>query len=338
MNVSFLANKGNQLAVACDSGYQLYEVANSSLRRLHNETSLGAVSLVAVEETSSVLVACLSNQGSHLANRVVALFDLAKKEVITELHFEEPVLALKVNMVRLVVIMEKRTHMFEWSTLKPLPQISTTSPPNTRGLGALSHMSYFGEPSYFAWPHIDTNSTRGDAVVMDVMTGKTMLIPAHQTAAITSLEFSPNGTRLATCSVKGTIIRVFSIPGGELLYNFRRGTKDAIIDSLVFSPTGGLLAVTSNSSTLHVFKCDSKATLSGTGASVNDDVRSFAKITVKESVRYAVGISEADDQLYLVARPPAGTAGSPSSDAVVEVYNIPRGGGEVRKANDFRLR
>lgn len=350
----FLSFNGSQLLATSEAGFQVYD-ASPTFRRLTNETGLGGVSCAAIEETSGSVIACLSNVGTHLLNRVVVIYDLSAKSVITEMHFEEPVIAIKVNILRLVVILEKRTHMFDWKTLTPLPQIATISPVNSKGLGALSSCYTYGESSYFAWPHTDGGQTRGDAVVMDVQTGKTSLITAHQTSPIVALEFSPGGTRLATSSLKGTIIRVFSIPTGELLYTFRRGAKDALIDSLVFSPSGAFLAVTSNSTTLHVFRCDREGggnylstsmALDKPGGSAgsgrgDEDIRSFAKITVKENVRYAVGMSENDDQLFLIAKPPVivgSAAAAPNSEVTMETFAISKSGGELKKIGEYRVR
>lgn len=62
------------------------------------------------------------------------------------------------------------------------------------------------------------------------------------------------GTLLATASEKGTIIRVFSVPGGEKLYQFRRGSIPSRIYSMSFNSTSTLLCVSSASETVHIFK------------------------------------------------------------------------------------
>jgi len=60
---------------------------------------------------------------------------------------------------------------------------------------------------------------------------------------------------VATASDKGTVIRVFSIPSGKRLYEFRRGVaRCATISSLNFSSDATFLTVSSNTQTIHVFK------------------------------------------------------------------------------------
>jgi WD repeat-containing protein 45 len=53
--------------------------------------------------------------------------------------------------------------------------------------------------------------------------------------------------------VQGTLIRVFSTTSGARLAELRRGIDRATIFSLAFSPSGLMLACTSDKSTLHIF-------------------------------------------------------------------------------------
>ncbi|KAG9465140.1 hypothetical protein GDO78_018844, partial [Eleutherodactylus coqui] len=50
------------------------------------------------------------------------------------------------------------------------------------------------------------------------------MIPAHN-SPLAALAFDASGTKLATASEKGTVIRVFSIPEGQKLFELRRGMK-----------------------------------------------------------------------------------------------------------------
>lgn len=91
------------------------------------------------------------------------------------------------------------------------------------------------------------------------------VIEAHL-SPLSYLCFDSSGTRLATASDKGTIIRVFSVPDGRKLAQFRRGSMPTRIFSMAFNATGTLLAVSSASETVHVFKI-------GESGSSMEDVR-----------------------------------------------------------------
>ena len=63
-----------------------------------------------------------------------------------------------------------------------------------------------------------------------------------------------DGTLIATASIKGTIIRIFSAEEGVLLQELRRGSGKAFITSLIFHPTLNMIACTSNRSSIHLFE------------------------------------------------------------------------------------
>lgn len=79
------------------------------------------------------------------------------------------------------------------------------------------------------------------------------VIQAHK-SPISFLSINAAGTMLATASDKGTVIRVWSTPGAEKLYQFRRGTREARIYSMNFNAMSTLLAVSSAHDTVHIFK------------------------------------------------------------------------------------
>jgi autophagy-related protein 18 len=83
-----------------------------------------------------------------------------------------------------------------------------------------------------------------------------MMIPAHE-APLAALTFNPGGTRLATASERGTVIRVFSVDDGARLIEFRRGVKRcATVYCLSFSQDSHYLVLSSNTETIHVFRFD----------------------------------------------------------------------------------
>jgi autophagy-related protein 18 len=79
---------------------------------------------------------------------------------------------------------------------------------------------------------------------------------------------------LATASDKGTVIRVWSIPGAEKLYQFRRGTREARIYSINFNVVSSLLAVSSAHDTVHIFKLGPQKAPSSSSSKKNDGLSS----------------------------------------------------------------
>lgn len=80
------------------------------------------------------------------------------------------------------------------------------------------------------------------------------MIPAHD-SPLAALAFNNSGSRIATASEKGTVIRVFNVRDGARLYEFRRGVKRCVsISSLAFSMCSTYVCCSSNTETVHIFK------------------------------------------------------------------------------------
>jgi autophagy-related protein 18 len=92
-------------------------------------------------------------------------------------------------------------------------------------------------------------------------------IQAHQ-STIGSLALNNDATLLATASEKGTVIRVFTVPDGQNLFQFRRGSLPAQVFSMSFNATSTLLCVSSATETVHIFRLiDSKSSVPTTPTS-----------------------------------------------------------------------
>lgn len=70
----------------------------------------------------------------------------------------------------------------------------------------------------------------GHAIIIDLAhTEKPPIDVSCHEAAITCMKLSNDGTKLATASTKGTLIRVFDTENGNLLHELRRGANHANI-------------------------------------------------------------------------------------------------------------
>lgn len=120
-------------------------------------------------------------------------------------------------------------------------------------------------------PPAPPQSQSGDVLIFSTRT-KTVanVIQAHK-SPISLLSINAAGTMLATASDKGTVIRVWSIPGAEKLYQLRRGTREARIHSISFNAVSTLLAVSSAHDTVHIFKLGTQGRGSSSRSSTAND-------------------------------------------------------------------
>merc|ERR1712232_667338 len=84
---------------------------------------------------------------------------------------------------------------------------------------------------------------------------KTILIEAHN-SSLRQISLTSDGYKLATCSVKGTIIRIWDVNTGICCYEFRRGWERAVISCLCWNSwtDNTMLACTSDHGTVHIFQ------------------------------------------------------------------------------------
>lgn len=179
------------------------------------------------------------------------------------------VVAVKMNRKRLAVLLEEVIFIYDISNMKLLHQQVT--PLNPGGISALSPNS---EHNFLALPHYQkavsgaTNTQNqshvpksvtkepisGDVLLYDLnKMEEVTVIQAHQTP-VSCIAINNDGTLMATSSEKGTVIRIFSLPDGKKLYQFRRGSIPARIYCMSFNATSTLLCVSSATETVHIFK------------------------------------------------------------------------------------
>jgi WD40 repeat protein len=176
------------------------------------------------------------------------IWDDHQNRCIGELSFKQKVIAVKLRRDRVVVALLTRVYVYRFSDLALLDQFNTLI--NPRGLLALSPDS---SSTVLACPSI----TRGHVRVELYDARKSTLIPAHETE-LGCLALNLSGTRLATASEKGTLLRIFDTHTGQMLKELRRGTERAVIQSISFNADSTFVAASSDKGTVHIFSLSDK--------------------------------------------------------------------------------
>ncbi|KAL7425149.1 autophagy protein [Cryptotrichosporon argae] len=237
--------------------------------KIHSKNDGGGIAIVEMLFCTSLVALVGSPEASGSSPRKLSIVNTKRQSTICELLFPTSVLAVKMNRKRLVVVLESEIYIYDISTMKLLHTIESGSNPH-----AVCTLSSSSERSYIAYPSPPSNSagalsssapttspiaTRtGDVLLFDTLNLSALTVVQAHKNPIAALTLNADGTLLATASEQGTVIRVFSIPSGQKLWQFRRGTAAARIFSLNFNLTSTLLAVSSASSTIHMYKLDGK--------------------------------------------------------------------------------
>ncbi|NXA53409.1 WIPI3 protein, partial [Nothocercus julius] len=80
-------------------------------------------------------------------------------------------------------------------------------------------------------------------------------IPAHE-GILSCIALNLQGTRIATASEKGTLIRIFDTSSGHLIQELRRGSQAANIYCINFNQDASLICVSSDHGTVHIFAAE----------------------------------------------------------------------------------
>jgi WD40 repeat protein len=174
----------------------------------------------------------------------VMVWDDHSQQSIGELVFRTPVKCVKLRRESIIIVLEHRTYIYNFSDLKLRNVIHTIS--NTKGLVSISIVS---NANVIATLGMEKGSIR----IENYELNKTHIINAHE-SDIGFMNLTDNGKYLATASILGTIIRIWDTYSGEKIQELRRGTEQATIHSLAFSKNNQFLACSSNSETIHIFK------------------------------------------------------------------------------------
>ncbi|XP_059666874.1 autophagy-related protein 18c [Cornus florida] len=241
------------LSVSWNQDYGCFAAGTSRGFRIYNcdpfketfrrDLKSGGFGIVEMLFRCNILALVGGKANSQYPPNKVVLWDDHQCRCFGELSFRSEVRAVKLRQDRLVIVLEHKIYVYDFTDLKLLHQIETTA--NPRGLCCLSHHV---NTSVLACPGLHRGQVRIDHFGLNM----TKRINAHD-SQIACLTLTMDGLLLATASTKGTLVRIFNTMDGTRLQEVRRGVDKADIYSIALSPNVQWLAVSSDKGTVHIF-------------------------------------------------------------------------------------
>lgn len=230
-------------SVGTDDGFRIYNCSpfRETFRR---EFSSGGIGMVEMLFRCNILALVGGGKNPLYRPHKVMIWDDHQNRCIGELSFRSDVRSVRLRRDRVVVALSNKVYVYNFADLKLLDHIETVD--NPKGLCALC-------PAPGCLVLACPGAYKGHVRVELYNKRRITMIAAHE-ASLACIALNANGTRLATASEKGTLLRIYDTESGELLQELRRGSERAEILSIAFHPASTYLACTSDKGTVHIWK------------------------------------------------------------------------------------
>ncbi|CAD5220893.1 unnamed protein product [Bursaphelenchus xylophilus] len=237
-------------AVATDQGIQVFN-CRPLVALLNLKVDLvGSIKCVALLGRSNLIAMVSAEPRAKFSNKTVMVYDALKEKFIAELTVGSPVLNLAISSTKLVVVQAQHIHVFNLESNFSLIRHEETGQ-NPGGLVALSPSP---KNEYLVFPSLKPGSIQ--VVNLQFASQKRSSAPstifAHE-SAISKIAIDNQATKIATGSVKGTVIRIFDTHSKAKIFELRRGAHAVQLFCFRFSPSSSYLACCSDKGTIHVF-------------------------------------------------------------------------------------
>jgi WD40 repeat protein len=285
-NIHFLNFNYNSscFCIGTDKGYEIYTC--NPIKRILNKQVLphGVSYITMLNETNIVAYIKKDHAAKKNEEKKVIIYSESDSNIVGILEFKDIVRHILINISSIVISINDT--VFIYSLLKLNLQHKIDINPSSKGLCAIT--ACINDSFHLAVPSkimghvkilkfsiknkhdiIDENVEIGTRLV-DITTDSNPnikqhiskyrhLIKAHQ-SSIRFIVFSQDGNYIATCSEKGTLIRIFNTLTKQLVKELRRGTDEAVINWMSISKDNKFLLCRSKKGTIHIFHTDYKET------------------------------------------------------------------------------
>lgn len=288
-NIHFLNFNQTQscFCLGTDKGYQIYS-CNPMKRILQKQVPPNGVSYISMlNETNIIAYIKKDHSKEKKEEKKVIIYNESDDIIVGILEFKDIIRQVLLNTASIIVTLDD--HAYVYSLLKLNLQHKIDINPITRGIGCISPVNnsifYLGLTTSVIGAikimrfrvknkYNIVNESNGDDknnesnvnnIIHTQTTNKSIeyinpknsIIMAHQ-SNIRFMTLSQDGKFIATCSEKGTLIRIYNTNNKHLVKELRRGSDEAVINWICFNKDNSHLLCRSKKGTIHIFHTDYK--------------------------------------------------------------------------------
>ena len=228
-----------------DVGFQVHQSYPIALK--FSRVLNGGIGLVQILNKSNIFCLVGGGESPKYAPNKLLIWDDKKGKEIYEFRFSSFVSNCFIKRKYIFAFCKESINIINMKTMKIIKEIATKT--NPEGIGSISSDI---DKYILAWPTFNP----GEAEIKDFQDLKintqSIKIKAHNNE-IVYLQLNKDGTKLATASINGTMIRIFNVINKQLLQEFKRGNGYAKIYSINFSFNDNTLSITSDHGKAYIF-------------------------------------------------------------------------------------
>ncbi|XP_018573877.1 WD repeat domain phosphoinositide-interacting protein 4 [Anoplophora glabripennis] len=235
-----------------ESGVRIYNI-EPLVEKLHYDIDVvGSVSKCEMLFRTNLIAVVSGGAPPRFADNILSIYDISAKKKILQVVFASSIRAVRLRRDKIVVALLNQIHVFSFPT--PTQRLFTLETrENYKGLCEVSPL-VSAEKQILIFPGHKLGSLQlVDLCCTEIsISSAPVWIAAHK-AEIGCLALNQQGTRAATASIKGTLIRVWDTATKNLLVELRRGTDPATVYCINFSRDSDYLCCSSDKGTVHIF-------------------------------------------------------------------------------------
>jgi len=219
------------------NGFYVYTIYPQ--KKIISQKINGGVSKVFMLHRSNIVFFVGNVDSGEYSKQVLNIWDDSRKKIIGQINFKETIHNIQAYTNFIFISTKKCIYIYNIDNLQLIHTIPIKN--NTSGL-----FKVLIDKHLIVYPNYNTIN------IYNWETHETKQKNCHMNT-IETLSVSKDNTLLATCSKKGSIIRIFDIDTLTLVKELRRGTEYVTITNLTFNNDNTLLLCSSSKGTIHIF-------------------------------------------------------------------------------------
>ena len=230
---------GTCIAVGTETGFKIINI--SPFLDLYYKDLNGGIGIIEMLYKTNILALVGGGKNPKFKLNELIIWDEEKDTQICKIKTKYKILNTKIRENKIYIANKSQILVFDFNTLNLIETLETK---NIRGLISLCY-----KEDIVAYPDIQHEGT---VKIKNYDKNKEDILKAHKTP-LNCIQLNQDGTMIGTCSLKGTLIRVYNIANKQLTREVRRGAESANVNCISFDISQKYFIVVSDRKTIHLF-------------------------------------------------------------------------------------